>query len=399
MAALTARTEFASALNQVCHERGIEPEVVLETIKEAVLAAFRRDYGLNEEEEHEVTVNPETGETRIYSFSKEKPEDKKDETPPGFGRIAAQVAKQVILQKIREAEKEAVLGEYNRRMGTLINGMVLRLEGRSVIIDIGKTEALMPLEEQIRNESYRVNQRLTLYLSEIRETNKGRRVIVSRAHPQLVADLFRREVPEVASGAVEIKVIAREAGVRTKVAVHSKQAGVDPVGSCVGQKGVRVQAVINELNKEKIDIIQYFDDPVKFIQAALSPAEKVEVKVDLERKEAQVTIAEDQLSLAIGKEGQNVRLAGRLTGFKIEINGASARKPVVVPVKKQKKSKLTGQKVDELLGLGLSPRLASLLEKAGIKSQKELNKKSLEELGKIKGVGPKALETIKKALF
>jgi N utilization substance protein A len=380
MAVLKARTEFALALNQVCHERGIEPEIVIKTIEEAVLAAFRKDFGLEEDKEYQVEIDSDSGETKIFSWPEGKKAKKKEITPPGFGRIAAQVAKQVILQKIREAEKDAILGEYEKRIETLVNGMVLRFDGPNVITDIGKAEGLMPAEEQVRSERYRLNQRLTLFIKEIRETARGRRVIVSRSDKGLVKGLFKREVPEVASGAVEIKEIAREPGGRSKVAVASTQAGVDPVGSCVGQKGVRVQAVINELNGEKIDIIPFSKEIEKFIVAALSPAEKVEVSVDKKGKKAKVSVPDDQLSLAIGKEGQNVRLAAKLTGFKIDIKGAKKLPP------------------PQLEKLGLSSRVIMALAAAGITTSAQLKKKSKESLREIKGIGLKALSEIKKAL-
>lgn len=337
MAIFKARTEFASALNQICAERGIEPEVVLSTIKAAIVAAYRRDFGLEEGRKYEAEINPETGESRLFSWQEGKKRKKKDVTPPGFGRIAAQVAKQVLLQKIREAEKAAVLDEYSKRIGTLVNGMILRFDGPNIIVDIGKTEGIMPPQEQVRSEKYKLNQRLTFLIKDIRDSMRGREIIVSRADKGLVEALFRREVPEVASGAVEIKEVAREPGSRSKIAVSSTQVGVDPVGSCVGQKGVRVQAVIGELEGEKIDVIQYSDSPEKFIIAALSPAEGVKVKVDEKKKTATVTMPDDQLSLAIGKDGQNVRLAAKLTNYKIDIKGA---KKIMVVKKKKSKEEL-----------------------------------------------------------
>lgn len=315
------RTEFAAALAQVAAERGIDISAVLDSIKAAILSAYRKDYGVKEEWEYEVEVDPSSGESRIFAWPEGEPEKKEDVTPAGFGRIAAQQAKQIIIQKIREAEKTSILEEYEHRIGTLVNGMILRFEGDNILVDLGKGEALMPPQEQNRGESYRLNMRLTFYLEGIRETMKGRQIIASRSHPGLVEGLFRREVPECASGAVEIRAIAREAGARTKIAVASTQSGVDPVGSCVGQKGVRVQAVISELNGEKIDIIQYSDDPEKFILSALAPAENLEVQLDEEKKAAVVKAPEDQLSLAIGKGGQNVRLAIKLTGWRIDIEG------------------------------------------------------------------------------
>jgi len=310
------RSEFSLALNQVCSERGIEPEVVLETIKAAILAAYRKDFGAEGLEELVVELNADNGEAKILK-------EDKDITPPGFGRIAAQTAKQVILQRIREAEKKAIITDYTGKVGNLVNGMVLRFDGANIIIDIGKAEAVLPPPEQIPVERYHLNQKLIFYIASIRESARGSEIVVSRAHKELIALLFHREVPEVQNGAVEIKAIAREAGSRSKVAVVSTQTGVDPVGSCVGQKGVRVQAVINELGgQEKIDIIQWNEDPKKFIAAALAPAKEINIKLNEKNQTAVAFAPENQLSLAIGKEGQNVRLAARLTGWKIDIKSA-----------------------------------------------------------------------------
>ena len=309
------RSEFALALNQVANERGIDPQIVVETVKNAIIAAYRKDHPDIDPEEFSVTLDESTGEARVFH-------KKEDVTPPGFGRIAAQTAKQVILQKIREKEKEAIITDYRVRIGTIVNGMVLRFAGPNIIVDIGKTEGVMPPEEQIQNEKYHLNQRLTVYLSEIREGLKGEEIIVSRASNGLLEGLLKREVPEVAQGSVEIKAIVREPGNRAKIAVASTQAGIDPVGSCVGQKGVRVQAVIQEFGGiEKIDIIQWIESARDYIMQSLSPAKNLRVDINEEEKTAKVTVPEDDLSLAIGKDGQNVRLASKLTGFKIEIEG------------------------------------------------------------------------------
>ncbi len=309
------RSEFVLALNQVASERGVDANVVLDTVKNAILAAYRKDHPGIELEEYRAELNPSTGEAHIFH-------NDEDVTPPGFGRIAAQTAKQVILQKIREKEKEAIMSDYKIKMGTVVNGMVLRFAGPNIIIDVGKTEALMPSSEQIPNEKYHLNQRIAVYLSEIREGTKGEEIIVSRASIGVIEGLFKREVPEVAQGSVEIKTIAREPGNRTKVAVTSNQQGIDPVGSCVGQKGVRVQAIIQEFGGiEKIDIIQWSDDPKTYITQALSPAKNVRVEINEEEKAAFVFVPREELSLAIGKDGQNVRLASKLTGYRIEIEG------------------------------------------------------------------------------
>jgi N utilization substance protein A len=328
------RSEFAAALSQVAHERNIDPQVVLDTIKQAIVAAFKKDYPLNfhEDKAYDVELDSSTGEAKIFELDADMvgeegnqvPQAKTgakplDVTPPGFGRIAAQTAKQVILQKIREAEKSVIVNEYEKRINTLVNGMVIRFVGSDIIIDVGKAEAVMPPSEQIHTENYHLNQRLTFLLHSIRDGIRGKEVVVSRADNQFIKELFKREVPEVNSQAVEIKAIARDPGSRTKIAVYSNQSGVDPVGSCVGQKGVRVQAVISELNGEKIDIVQWSDDKEKFIASALAPATNIEVVINEKEQLAKVTVSPDQLPLAIGRDGQNAKLAGKLTGYHIDI--------------------------------------------------------------------------------
>jgi transcription termination/antitermination protein NusA len=332
------RSEFALALNQVATERGIDPNVVLDTIKAAILAAYRKDFGEKEIEELEVKIDPDTGEARLFKKNK-------DITPPGFGRIATQTAKQVILQRIREAEKKAIIADYSTKVGNIVNGMVLRFDGANIIVDIGRAEGVMQPNEQIPTEHYRLNQRLTFYIEGIRQTLRGEEVTVSRSHKGLVLGLFKREVPEISNDSVEIKEIAREAGNRTKIAVASRQSGVDPVGSCVGQKGVRVQAVINELGgMEKIDIIQWSEDMKIFIQNALSPAKDIEIQLQEKKKLAIAQVSNDQLSLAIGKEGQNVRLAAKLTGWKIEIKGKSDTTTEETKIKKEIKESKDNKK-------------------------------------------------------
>ena len=309
------RSEFALALNQVASERGVDVSVVLDTVKNAILAAYRKDHPGIDIESFKAELNSNTGEARIFH-------DEVDVTPPGFGRIAAQTAKQVILQKIREKEKEAIITDYKIKIGTIVSGMVLRFAGPTIIVDIGKAEALMPPSEQMPNEKYHLNQRLIFYLLDIREGPKGEEIIVSRANNGLIEGLFKREVPEVAQGSVQLKVVVREPGNRSKIAVFSNQPGIDPVGSCVGQKGVRVQAIIQELGGlEKIDIIQWSDDSKIFIAQALSPAKNIQVEINEKDKVAHVFVPKDELSLAIGKDGQNVRLAYKLTKYRIEIEG------------------------------------------------------------------------------
>jgi N utilization substance protein A len=330
-----ARTDFSAAIAQIASERKISPEAIVNAIKAALVSAYRKqDPELDESLHYFATVDEISGESRIFSAPiLEQDEEtlqvlawdeKKavDVTPAGFGRIAAQTAKQVILQKIRESEKEQILGDFQDKIGEIVTGTVLRMDGRMVVVDVGRGQAYMPPEEQMRGEFYRMNMRITVLIKDIRDMYRGRTIVVSRADKNLVAKLFEREVPEVASGAVEIAMIAREAGVRTKLAVKAGQDGVDPVGSCVGQRGVRVQEVIKELNNEKIDIIPYTESITTLLQGALAPAESLLIKVDEANKMAVVTAPDEQLSLAIGKGGQNVRLAAKLTGYRITIQSA-----------------------------------------------------------------------------
>lgn len=332
----TPRTEFSQALKAIAAERGLNPDVILETIKQAIIAAYRRDakeQGLEVDSfDYDAVIDSVNGETRIFAWPlpaedatpeqiSQAKKGKKDVTPPGFGRIAAQTAKQVIHQKIREAEKGAIMEEFEERVGSLVSGLILRFDGPNVRVDLGRTEAIMPADERIPNERLNLNQRLSFLIKSIIETPRGREVILSRADPEFVQKLFAREVPEISSKSVEIKAIARESGVRTKIAVFSSQNGVDPVGSCVGQKGVRVQAVTNEIGGERVDVITWNDDPAELIKSSLSPADGLVVTLNKDTKIATVKAPEDQLSMAIGKDGQNVRLTAKLTGYRIEVEG------------------------------------------------------------------------------
>lgn len=309
------KSEFALALNQVATERGISPQDVLTSIEAAVLAAFKKEHpDLFEEEVTRVEVSKDSGETKVFK-------NDEDITPPGFGRIAAQTARQVILQKIREAEKKTIISQYKGQVGSIIRGRIIRVDHYNVHVDIGKTEALLPREEQIRNEHYQVNSQLVFYLKDIMEDKFGHsRIILSRSDDNLLRELFKREVPEIASGTVEIKKVVREPGERAKIAVHSSQGGVDPVGACVGQKGVRVQTVTDELGgQEKIDIIQWNNDAKVFLISALSPAKITSVEFEEDTKTAKVTVEESQAPLAIGRNGVNVNLASKLSGYEIDI--------------------------------------------------------------------------------
>ena len=329
------RTEFAAAVSQIANERNISEDSIYKAIEQALVSAFRKESGILEEDHYYfVKLNKENGESRIFKAKileqdEETGEIKKwdeknstDVTPAGFGRIAAQTAKQVILQKIRQSEKDQVISDFSERIGEVITGQVLRMRGRTVLLSIGRGQAVMPPEEQMRGEFYRTNQRLAVLIKEIRESHKGNEIIVSRADRELVSKLFEREVPEITSGSVEVIAVAREAGVRTKIAVSSTQEGVDPVGSCVGQRGVRVQKVIEELNNEKVDIIPHNEDLKLYVQAALAPAEGFKVDILEDENKIIVTVPDDQLSLAIGRGGQNVRLAAKLLNYTITIKSS-----------------------------------------------------------------------------
>lgn len=332
-----ARTEFAQAIKAIAMERGLDPDVILEAIKQAIIAAYRRDARERGEEIEEdvvidIELDPITGETKIIR-------EGKDVTPPGFGRIAAQTAKQVIHQKIREAEKTLVMDEFASKVGGLVSGVILRFEGSNVRVDLGRSEAILPQEERVPTEKLNQGERMTFLLKEIREGIRGKELILSRADPQFVVKLFAREVPEINTKSVEIKSIVREPGIRTKMVVYSNQPGVDPVGSCVGQKGVRVQAVTSELGGERVDVIPYSDNVAEIIKNALSPAENLEVTLDEEKRTAFVLAPEDQLSLAIGRDGQNARLAAKLTGWGIKVESTSS--------KEDKKEKENENKIKE----------------------------------------------------
>jgi N utilization substance protein A len=391
------RTEFSQALKAIAQERGLDPDVILSTIKEAIIAAYKRDareQGIEVDSfDYDASLDPVNGETRVFAWTlpaedatekeiAEAKKEKRDVTPPGFGRIAAQTAKQVIHQKIREAEKGAIMDEFEEKVGSLVSGLILRFDGPNVRVDLGRTEAIMAVEDRIPNERLNLNQRLTFLIKAINETPRGKEIFLSRAAPEFVEKLFAREVPEISSKSVEIKAIAREAGVRTKIAVFSSQSGVDPVGSCVGQKGVRVQAVTNEIGGERVDVISWSDDVSELIKSSLSPAEEVSVELDVKSKTARVTAPEDQLSMAIGKDGQNVRLTAKLTGFRIEIAGngeltkteepepevvaepVEEKKPVVKKVKKVKKEEVSGDEEESE-----KPKIPELTEKTGLEEQ------------------------------
>jgi len=312
--------EFLDALGQIARDKGISVETLLDALANALVAAYKRMP--DSAEEAVVTIDPESGEIRVYG--QELDEDGNvirewDDTPDDFGRIAAQTAKQVILQRIREVERDLKYEEYAGREGDIVTGIVQQTDNRYTLLDLGKVEALLPQAEQVSYERYEHGARLKAYIVEVRKTTKGPQIVVSRSHPGLIKRLFELEVPEISSGAVEIKAAAREPGHRTKIAVWSNDPNVDPVGACVGARGSRVRMVTNELRGERVDVVPYSDDPVELIQSALAPARVREVRLDDESGTATVIVSDYQLSLAIGKEGQNARLAARLTGWRIDI--------------------------------------------------------------------------------
>lgn len=349
--------EFITALDEVEKEKGISKDYLVEAIEEALVKAYKQNYDAEENADNvKVTIDKITGEIHVYSAREVVPEfpvpeleisleeaqkiDKNynvgdivniEVKPKDFGRIAAQKAKQVVVQKIREAEKEMVYTEFNDKKGEIVTGLIQKADGKLVVLDLGKLEGVMPLKEQIPTEVYRVNDKIRGYVLQVEKGLKGTpQVIVSRSHPDFVRKLFEFEIPEIYEGLIEIKSVSRDPGSRSKVAVYSKDENIDPVGSCVGQKGVRIQNIINELNGEKIDVIEWNEDPAIYIAAALLPAQVMAVDVREEEKFAQVIVPDDQLSLAIGKAGQNARLAARLTDWKIDIKSESQIREILL---------------------------------------------------------------------
>jgi N utilization substance protein A len=312
--------EFLDALGQIAIDKGISVDTLLDALANALVAAYKRLP--DSAEEAVVTIDPDNGEIRVYGQELDENGEvvrEWDDTPDDFGRIAAQTAKQVIMQRIREVERDMKYDEYAGREGDIVTGIVQQTDNRYTLLDLGRVEALLPQAEQVPYERYDHGTRLKAYIVEVRKTSKGPQIVVSRTHPGLVKRLFELEVPEIASGIVEIRAAAREPGHRTKIAVWSNDAHVDPVGACVGARGSRVRMVTNELRGERIDVIPYSDDPVDLIQNALAPARVREVRLDDVTGTATVVVNDHQLSLAIGKEGQNARLAARLTGWRIDI--------------------------------------------------------------------------------
>ena len=335
-------SDFLDALTALETQKGISRTVLIEAIEAALVTAYKRNF--NQAQNVRVDINLATGTMLVYS-RKDVVEEVADDrlqisledakainphyvvgdvveeevTPRNFGRIAAQTAKQVVTQRVREAERGLIFEEYVDREDDIVNGIVERLDARNIYVGLGKVEAVLPANEQIQTETYRPHERIKVYITKVERTTRGPQVFVSRTHPGLLRRLFEMEVPEIFEGIVEIKSIAREAGDRSKISVHAHNEEIDPVGSCVGAKGARVQTIVNELNGEKIDIVEWSEDPVVFVANALSPSKVLDVQVNEEEKSTTVVVPDYQLSLAIGKRGQNARLAAKLTGWKIDI--------------------------------------------------------------------------------
>jgi N utilization substance protein A len=407
-------SQLYQQIELISREKHIEPEIIIAAIEDAMVVAARKYY--RTEEELRSKFNPTTGQVDVYSVHtvveevadpvreislndarKRQPDvevgGEITQTKPTdvLGRIAAQTAKQVILQKVREAERDTIYNEFHTRVGELINSVVKRMEGPDIIVDMGRTEARLPKREQSRLEAYNVGDRLRVTIRAVERAAKGPQVVVSRADPALVQRLFEMEVPEIYDGTVQIRAVAREAGERTKIAVESRDKDVDPVGACVGMKGMRVQSIIRELRGEKIDIIPFNEETVAFAQKALSPAKVTRVQIiDPEEKRLEVIVEDTQLSLAIGKKGQNVRLASKLIGWNIDIKSEEEKRREI----EAQMAALTapGTALTQLAGVG--PKTIEKLEAAGVTSIEKLADMTPEQLVEIPGIGEKMVEKI-----
>jgi len=392
--------ELLAIIEQLEREKGIKKEVLLDAVQSALVSAARKVLDAEQEEDIKVEIDTKTG--KIKAFREGKEIDSID-----FGRIAASTARQVIIQKIREAEKEVIYSEFTGRVGEIVSGTVYRFEKGNIVVDLlGKAEGILPKREQSSREEFKQGQRIRAYVVEVRKDTKGPQIILSRAHPNMVKKFFELEVPEIFDGIVEIKSIARQAGERTKIAVWSKNDKVDSVGACVGMRGNRVRNIVNELGGEKIDIVRYNDDIREYAKAALSPAKISEIKLDKENLKAQVIVDDDQLSLAIGKHGQNVRLASKLIGWELDIRTKSSLAGPVeaaqaglsveaaegdVPADAAEELP-AGGRLEELPGVG--DKTVANLKDAGFLSLQDIAGASPEALVKVKGIGEKKAEKL-----
>jgi transcription termination/antitermination protein NusA len=389
------KNDFVTAITELCDEKGISKDIIIEAVEAALVTAYKRNFGTSQN--ITARLDPASGDPKVYAqklvveevadprmeisltdAARISPDAQLDDTvelemtPRDFGRIAAQTAKQVVMQRLREAERDVIFNEFTDKEGEIMDAVVQRTEPKGIILTIGRVEATMPPSDQVLSESYKPNQHLRVYVTEVHRGNKGPQVVVSRTHRGLMRRLFEQEIPEIHDGLVEIKAVAREHGSRSKVAVVSHQEGLDPVGTCVGQRGSRIQTIVNELNGEKIDVVPWNTDPVLFVANALSPAQIEKVEIDQEDKTATVVVADRQLSLAIGKDGQNARLAAKITGWRIDIKSASqaAREPLI---KRKKPIRSIGAEDEETL---LKIRFAEALREKQVE-ESELAARSL----------------------
>jgi N utilization substance protein A len=371
--------ELLSVLEHIEREKGISKEILIEAVESALVSAARKVISQDTEEDISVKMDTETGSIKVFV-------GKKEINSAEFGRIAAQTAKQVIIQKIREAERDVIFAEFHTRKGTIVTGGVHRFDKGNIIVDLGKVEALLPRSELLPRERYKQGERVKAFVVDVERTPKGSHILLSRKDVGMIKKLFELEIPEIGDGIVEIKSIAREPGDRTKIAVLSKDGKVDSVGACVGMRGQRVKNIVSELQGEKIDIVRYSDDIQEYIKGALSPAEVSQIKIDTEQKKAEVIVEDDQLSLAIGRHGQNVKLASRLVGFEINVRSHSDADD------KKKAKEESCLSISDLPGVGA--KVEGILNKAGFKDIEDIAKAKLEDLIEIKGVGKKTAEKI-----
>jgi N utilization substance protein A len=373
--------ELLAIIEQIEREKGIKKEVLIQAVESALLSAVRRVIDVKPNEQLEVKLDPASGEIKASRNNEEI-------TSVDFGRIAASAARQVIIQKIREAEKDVVYNEFQEKVGEIVSGTVYRFEKGNIVVDLlGKAEGLLLKVEQSPKEEFRQGQRIRAFVLEVTKENKGPQIILSRRHHNFVKKLFELEVPEIYEGIVEIKSISRQAGERTKIAVWSKDEKVDSVGACVGMRGGRVKNIVNELSGEKIDIVRYNEDVKEYIKAALLPAEVTEIKLDKANKRAEIIVGDDQLSLAIGKHGQNVRLASKLVGWELDVR---TKAQAETEAKQLEEAKSKEVREEEKTEEAEKPARAEKLAKAA---------KTTKELEELSGVGEKTLDRLKKAGF
>jgi N utilization substance protein A len=380
--------ELLAILDQMEREKGIKKEVLIEAVESALLSAARKTINVNPNDELKVELDKTTGKIRAFK-------NKEEITSMDFGRIAASIARQVIIQKIREAEKDVIFNEFQGRVGEIVSGTVYRFDKGNIIVDLlGKTTGIILKREQSPKEEFRQGQRICAYIVEVKKDTRGPQIILSRTHPHLIKKLFELEIPEIYEGVVEIKSISREPGARTKIAVWSKNEKVDSVGACVGMRGNRIRNIVNELQGEKIDIVRFSDDIREYIKAALSPAKISEIKLDKDNLKAEVIVDDDQLSLCIGKHGQNVRLASRLTGWELDIRTKTTAAGVAEKEKEEKKEKEKKEMVplEQLSGVG--EKTLESLNAAGFKTIEDILQAKIEDLTKIKGIGEKKAKKI-----